>query len=186
LEATRIQRERQQGLGKPIISANFKGERFVAVKNRLFHSDRFKTFHDFLVRYAMTALGPAWGTTELGKPEPERHPIALWYQALCRHQRKYMNVSGNVVSIPYSAQRPSCTLLTICTRSTTMPSYRSVCSLVSSIHRLFPARGMRPTSPPLSFVPVRPRFRERARRQHDPLRIHGYTPGNAQEILSGG
>src|ERR1700756_1159514 len=52
LEAARIQRERQQGLGKPIISANFKGERFVAVKNRLFHSERFKTFHDFLVRYA--------------------------------------------------------------------------------------------------------------------------------------
>lgn len=102
LEAARIQRERQQGLGKPIISANLKGERFVAVKNRLFHSERFKTFHDFLVRYAMTALGPAWGTTELRKREPERHPIALWYQALCRHQRKYMGGSGKVASIPYS------------------------------------------------------------------------------------
>ena len=101
-EAARIQRERQQGLGRRIISAKFKGERFVAVKNRLFHSERFKTFHDFLVRYAMTALGPTWGTTELGKPKPERHPIALWYQALCSHQRKYMSGSGRVESIPYS------------------------------------------------------------------------------------
>ncbi len=75
LEAARIQRERQQGLGKAIVSANFKGERFVAVKNRLFYSERFKTFHDFLVRYAMTALGPVWGTTELRKPEPEATPL---------------------------------------------------------------------------------------------------------------
>jgi hypothetical protein len=102
MEAARIQRERQQGLGKPIISANFKGRRFVAVKNRLFHSPRFKTFHDFLVRYAMTALGPEWGTTELRKPEAERHPIALWYQALCRHQRTHMTGSGKIESIPYS------------------------------------------------------------------------------------
>jgi hypothetical protein len=102
LEAARIQRERQQGLGKPIISATFKGQRFVAVKNRLFHSERFKTFHDFLLRYAMTALGPAWGTSELRKPEGERHPIALWYQALCRHQRSYMSDSGKVVGMPYS------------------------------------------------------------------------------------
>lgn len=35
MEAARIQRERQQGLGRPIIAAEFKGERFVAVKNRL-------------------------------------------------------------------------------------------------------------------------------------------------------
>lgn len=102
MEAARIQRERQQGLGKPIIAADFNGERFVAVKNRLFHSARFRTFHDFLVRYAMTALGPAWGTKELRTPEPERHPIALWYQALCRHQRKFMSGSGKIESLPYS------------------------------------------------------------------------------------
>lgn len=102
MEAARIQRERQQGLGKPIIAAQFKGERFVAVKNRLFHSERFKTFHDFLVRYIMTALGPEWGTAELRKPEGERPPVALWYQAFCRHQRHFMTGSGKVESIPYS------------------------------------------------------------------------------------
>jgi hypothetical protein len=36
MEAARIQRERQQALGKPIIAAKFKGEYFVVVKNRLF------------------------------------------------------------------------------------------------------------------------------------------------------
>ena len=102
VEAQHIQRQRQQGFGKLIISANFKGERFIAVKNRLFHSDRFKTFHDFLVKYAMTAIGPAWGTAELRKAESEKHPIALWYEALCRHQRKYMSGSGKVQSLPYS------------------------------------------------------------------------------------
>lgn len=101
-EAARIQRERQQGFGKPIIAAEFKGERFVAVKNRLFHSERFRTFHDFLMRYIMTALGPDWGTAELRKPIEEQHPIATWYQAVCRHQRKFMDGSGTVQSMPYS------------------------------------------------------------------------------------
>jgi hypothetical protein len=81
-EAARIQRERQQGLGKPIISATLKGERFVAVRNRMFHSERFRTFHDFLMRYIMAALGPEWGTAELRRPGGAQHPVAVWYQAL--------------------------------------------------------------------------------------------------------
>ena len=32
-QATRLQRERQQGLGKPIISAEVSGTRFVAIGN---------------------------------------------------------------------------------------------------------------------------------------------------------
>jgi hypothetical protein len=101
-EAATLQRTKQQGLGKPILSAELKGQRFVAVKNRLFHSERFKTFHDFLVRYAMQAHGPSWGTAELSKPSSEQHPIARWYQSLCRHQRKFMSGSGKVTGLPYS------------------------------------------------------------------------------------
>jgi hypothetical protein len=47
-EAKRVQRERQQGLGKPIISAELKGTRFVAFKNRLLYSKKWRTFEDFL------------------------------------------------------------------------------------------------------------------------------------------
>ena len=51
MDAARIQREQQQGLGKPIVSAEVKGHRFVAVKNRLMHSKGWRTFHDFLIDY---------------------------------------------------------------------------------------------------------------------------------------
>jgi len=94
--ALRVQRERQQGLGKPIISAEFKNQRFVAVGNRLFHSGRWRTFHDFLVGYISSAIGPAWGNAEIAKPAAERHPIIRWYQALCAHQRTFMDASGKV------------------------------------------------------------------------------------------
>lgn len=94
--ARRIQRERQQGLGKPIISADFQNQRFVAVGNRLFHSGRWRTFHDFLVGYISSAIGSAWGNAEIAKPPAERHPIIRWYQALCAHQRTFMAESGKV------------------------------------------------------------------------------------------
>ena len=37
-EAKEQQRQKQQGLGRPIISAEVNGVRFVAIKNRLIHS----------------------------------------------------------------------------------------------------------------------------------------------------
>ena len=46
-DAQRLQRERQQGLGKPIISVDFKGRRLVAVKNHLLHSKSWLTFQCF-------------------------------------------------------------------------------------------------------------------------------------------
>src|SRR5947207_2239648 len=63
-EAARTQRERQQGLGKPIISASFNGQRLVAVKNRLLRSKGWLTFHDFLFDYITMALGSDWGNAE--------------------------------------------------------------------------------------------------------------------------
>jgi hypothetical protein len=68
----------------------------------MFHSERFRTFHDFLMRYIMAALGSDWGTAELRRPGGAQHPVAVWYQALCRHQRKFMTASGQLVGMPYS------------------------------------------------------------------------------------
>jgi hypothetical protein len=44
-KALELQRQKQQGLGKPIISANFKGYRFVAIGKELRWSENWKTFH---------------------------------------------------------------------------------------------------------------------------------------------
>ena len=86
-KAAEQQRQEQQGLGKPIISEMFHGYRFVAVGSRLYYSNRWKTFHDFLDHYIKSVLGGEWGTEELQKPAVERHPLLVWYQTGTR----YMN-----------------------------------------------------------------------------------------------
>lgn len=51
-EAAEHQRIEQQGLGKPIVAVKMdNGHQFVAVKNRLLYSNKWKTFHDFLGDY---------------------------------------------------------------------------------------------------------------------------------------
>jgi len=99
-EAARIQRERQQGFGKPIIAATFQGRRLAAVKNRLLHSSRWQTFEDFLFDYIKAAMGTAWGNAELAKPPAERHPVLIWYQKACAHLNSYVKQPGKVHSAP--------------------------------------------------------------------------------------
>ncbi len=54
LMAKEKQREKQQGRGRPIISHESNGYRFVAVGSRLHYSKKWKTFHDFLFDYIIT------------------------------------------------------------------------------------------------------------------------------------
>ena len=70
--AAELQRQQQQGLGEPIVSAEVNGWRFVAVKGQLF-AGKWKTFHDFLYHYIKNVLGSDWGNAELAKPEDERN-----------------------------------------------------------------------------------------------------------------
>lgn len=101
-EAARVQQQRQQGFGKPIVATEANGVRFIAVKNRVFPTESFRTFHDFLMRYISVVLGVEWGNAELRKPLEQRHPLLRWYDALCRHQRKHMTGERRVQSIPSS------------------------------------------------------------------------------------
>ena len=80
--ASRIQRERQQGLGKPIISGELGDHRLVFVKNRLLSSKSWRTFHDFLFDYIKVTIGPEWGNAEIAKLLEQRHPILIWYHSL--------------------------------------------------------------------------------------------------------
>lgn len=96
LEAQEKQREQLQGKGKPIISEEMNGIRFVAVGNQLYCSDKWKTFHDFLVAYLSSVLGQKIGNDELKKPLSERHPIAQWYYHVCIHQQETVKVPGQV------------------------------------------------------------------------------------------
>jgi hypothetical protein len=89
-------RKQQQGLGKPIISADFKGYKFVAVGNRLHYSQSWKTFSDFLSPFIFSKLGTEWGNAEIKKPLEERHPIMQWYDKVCRYQQQNIKQPGQV------------------------------------------------------------------------------------------
>jgi hypothetical protein len=88
------ERRRKYGLGRPIISIDFKGTRFVAVGNRLYHSKDWRTFPDFLFYYIRHVFGGGWGEKELAKALPDRHPVAQWYDHLCRVQKKQAEDEG--------------------------------------------------------------------------------------------
>lgn len=98
-KAREFQRQQQQGLGRPIIATEFKGQQFVAVKNRLFYG-KWRTFFDFLSDYIKHLLGPEWGTEELSKPEPSRHPLLQMYGLVCKYQPDTILVPGKVHSAP--------------------------------------------------------------------------------------
>jgi len=100
-EARELQRQQQQGLGRPIVSALFQGYRFVAVRGRLHFSKDWKTFHDFLMYYIKILLGEAWGTSELRKAEADRHPILRWYGLVCKYQREHApEIAGTIRTAP--------------------------------------------------------------------------------------
>ncbi len=102
LDAQRRQREKQQGLGRPIVSAVFKGHRFVAVGSRLWYApaESWKTFADFLFFFIKKTLGEDWGNREIQKPFEQRHPILQWYHHLCLYQRQVGAKRGEVYSAP--------------------------------------------------------------------------------------
>jgi SEC-C motif len=100
VNADQAQRQRQQGLGKPIISTEVQGHRVVAVRNRIHTSKNWKTFHDFLLDYIKIVIGGEWGNAEIAKPFEERHPVLQWYQKICDYQRTFIAEQGKVSTAP--------------------------------------------------------------------------------------
>src|SRR5215469_10609729 len=61
IKARDARREKQQGLGRPIIAARLNsGHQMVAVGNRVHFSAAWRTFHDFLRDHLFTLLGKEW------------------------------------------------------------------------------------------------------------------------------
>lgn len=99
-KADELIRQQQQGLGRPIISVNTKGQQVVAVGHTIYHSSKWKTFPDFLSDYLKMILGSEWGNAEIAKPISKRHTILQWYDELCRQQRNHQQTPGEVYSSP--------------------------------------------------------------------------------------
>ncbi len=94
-----LQRQKQQGLGRRIISIEYKGYRFVAVGSQL-HYGKWKSFYDFLANYIKQTLDGEWGNAEIAKPLVERHPLMLWYDKVCHLQAAHAKESGALYSMP--------------------------------------------------------------------------------------
>ncbi len=99
-EAKEVTRVIQQGMGRPIISTKFQDHRFVAVKDKIHYSKKWKFFTDFLADYIKMTLGGDWGNAELKKPFKDRHPLVQWYDSYCRLQHRHAKKAGE----PYSAE----------------------------------------------------------------------------------
>ena len=82
MRAQQLQRQKQQGLGKPITSAEFQGYRFIAVGSQLLWSKSWRTFHDFLFEYPPRVLGKDWGSEELKQPPASQHPLLRLHAAV--------------------------------------------------------------------------------------------------------
>lgn len=76
------------------------GRRFVAVKNRLLHSQGWLTFHDFLGDYIVMVMGVEWGKAELAKPFDQRHPILVWRHHRTEQLKRGSKEPGKVHSMP--------------------------------------------------------------------------------------
>ncbi|HEX4411114.1 MAG TPA: SEC-C domain-containing protein [Xanthobacteraceae bacterium] len=89
-------RQVQQGLGRPIVAFKSGDRQMVAVKNKVYFSDKWKTFPDFLADYVKQKLGSNWGNAEIAKPLAERHPVMQWYDAYCKYQFATIKTPGEV------------------------------------------------------------------------------------------
>ena len=100
LQAQQKQIEKQQGLGKSIISLEFKGHRLVAVGNRIYYSPKWKTFHDFLLDHPKLVFGKDWGEKEFKKPPKDRHPILQWHRSAYEYMKKHQKETDQINEAP--------------------------------------------------------------------------------------
>jgi hypothetical protein len=97
-KAQELIRQRQQGLGKPIISTKIGDYRVVMVGNEVQYSTTWKVFPDFLGHYLKNILGPDWGNAELAKPLDQRHTILQWYDRYCAFQKRNFDPTCEIQS----------------------------------------------------------------------------------------
>ena len=100
--ALNARREKQQGLGRPIIAPKLRDHQMVAVGNRIHFSTKWRTFHDFLRDHLVGLLGKEWGEAELAKPAEERHRILRWFDQATEDTRRNGTKIGEVYTAPMS------------------------------------------------------------------------------------
>jgi hypothetical protein len=99
-------RKARYGEVRPMIHANWRGQKWIAVGPELHHSRDWKTPVDFFFDYMKFVMTPQWGKAELAKPYCDRHPVMQWYDQTCRLQAKQKPGPDGVYGIvPSGAMR---------------------------------------------------------------------------------
>jgi hypothetical protein len=101
IKARDARREKQQGLGRPIIAAKLNsGHQMVAVGNRVHFSAAWRTFHDFLRDHLFALLGKEWVEAEIANPRENRHRILQWFDQAIETARRTGTKNGEIYSAP--------------------------------------------------------------------------------------
>lgn len=89
-------RRKQQGDGRPLIEAKLGDFQFVAIRNTLHYSKKWKTFPDFLFDYIVKVFGKEWAENELHRSGGELHPVLSWHRAVVDLQKKTQTSPGKL------------------------------------------------------------------------------------------
>jgi hypothetical protein len=100
VKALHARREKQQGLGRPIVSTKTDSGRIIVVGDRMHHSPRWHTFHDFLRGYLLSHLGQEWYETEQAKPAAQQHPIVRWAEQFHAAVKSVGSAEGQIYRGP--------------------------------------------------------------------------------------
>jgi hypothetical protein len=92
----KMEQEQMYGKVRPIIQADWRGKKWIAVGDRVLWSKNWKTFIDVLGDYIKFVLTPEWGRVEQAKPLEHRHVIMQWYNGVCDFQREHIPVLGEI------------------------------------------------------------------------------------------
>ncbi|WP_082143498.1 SEC-C domain-containing protein [Xanthomonas sp. NCPPB 1128] len=98
-ELQEFQRTRQQGLGRPIVSTEIDGVRFVSIGQRTAYG-KWRVFSDFLLFHLKNTLGLSWGQAEQAKLPHERHPLMEWCGALQDVMERHTTNHDDVNTMP--------------------------------------------------------------------------------------
>lgn len=109
----RKEKERKQKYGdiKPIIQAEVGGVRAVGIGSRLYYSDKWITFPDFLYDYIMIVFGKQWFNNEMSKKGSSLHPVMSWRYSIHKFTKHHeVNDEGLYSAIPSGPYKAYITL----------------------------------------------------------------------------
>jgi hypothetical protein len=106
VEVLEKERQKEHGLGRPVISTLVDGVRIVAVGDRIYRSQqgKWKTFHDFLFSYIRSVLGGKWADDELKKTRASRHELLNWYESTAHRLRSAIRETDRVFTMSATAE----------------------------------------------------------------------------------